>query len=32
MTGTEGERLTGIPYFAWANREVSDMRVWLRER
>ncbi|GAB3398730.1 glycoside hydrolase family 127 protein [Humibacter soli] len=32
VTGNEGEQLTGIPYFAWANREVSDMRVWLRER
>jgi DUF1680 family protein len=27
----QGELLTGIPYFAWANRQVSDMRVWLPE-
>ena len=32
VTGNEGKQLTGIPYFAWANREVGDMRVWLRER
>ncbi|MHA7987368.1 glycoside hydrolase family 127 protein [Rathayibacter sp. CAU 1779] len=26
-----GDVLTGIPYFAWANRDVADMRIWLRE-
>ena len=26
-----GDALTGIPYFAWANRTVDDMRVWLPE-
>lgn len=25
----EGRELTGIPYFAWANRGGGDMRVWL---
>ncbi|NNC13780.1 glycoside hydrolase family 127 protein [Planctomonas sp. JC2975] len=28
---TSGNVLTGIPYFAWANRDVADMRIWLRE-
>ncbi len=23
--------LTAIPYFAWANRSLTDMRVWMRE-
>ena len=23
--------LTAIPYYAWANREPRDMRVWVRE-
>jgi DUF1680 family protein len=27
----EGATLTGIPYFAWANRGADDMRVWLPE-
>ena len=24
-------RLTFIPYYSWANREVGEMRVWVRE-
>ncbi len=24
--------LTFIPYYSWANREVGEMRVWVRER
>jgi DUF1680 family protein len=27
----EPQTLTAIPYFAWANREPKDMRVWIRE-
>ena len=27
----DGQALTGIPYFAWANRGGDDMRVWLPE-
>ena len=27
----DGQALTGIPYFAWANRGADDMRVWLPE-
>jgi DUF1680 family protein len=27
----DGQTLTGIPYFAWANRGADDMRVWLPE-
>ena len=27
----EPVRLQGIPYYAWANREAKDMRVWLVE-
>lgn len=27
----DGEVLTGIPYFAWANRGADDMRIWLPE-
>ncbi|WP_440295742.1 glycoside hydrolase family 127 protein [Humibacter sp.] len=27
----QGRELTGIPYFAWANRGGDDMRVWLPE-
>ncbi|HEY6498935.1 MAG TPA: beta-L-arabinofuranosidase domain-containing protein [Streptosporangiaceae bacterium] len=29
VTGVE---LTAIPYYAWANREPGDMRVWIPER
>lgn len=25
------QTLTAIPYYAWANREEKDMRVWIRE-
>ena len=25
------QMLTAIPYYAWANREARDMRVWIRE-
>lgn len=25
------QELTAIPYYAWANREKRDMRVWIRE-
>ena len=24
-----GKTLTAIPYYAWANREIGAMRVWL---
>ena len=27
----EPQMLTAIPYYAWANREPKDMRVWIRE-
>lgn len=27
----EPQELTAIPYYAWANREPRDMRVWVRE-
>ena len=27
----EPQLLTAIPYYAWANREQRDMRVWIRE-
>ena len=27
----EPQLLTAIPYYAWANREPRDMRVWVRE-
>ncbi len=27
----EPQLLTAIPYYAWANREAKDMRVWVRE-
>ena len=27
----EPQLLTAIPYYAWANREARDMRVWVRE-
>ncbi|MBQ8136512.1 MAG: arginine--tRNA ligase, partial [Clostridia bacterium] len=27
----EKTTLTAIPYYAWANREAKDMRVWVRE-
>ena len=27
----EPQMLTAIPYYAWANREAKDMRVWIRE-
>ena len=29
--GTDGE-LAAIPYFAWANRSVDGMRVWVPSR
>ena len=29
--GGESVELTAIPYYAWANRGVNEMRVWLRE-
>ena len=27
---TEAAILTLVPYYSWANREVGQMRVWLR--
>ncbi len=27
----EKVRLTAVPYYAWANREEGDMRVWIEE-
>jgi DUF1680 family protein len=26
------QRVTAIPYFAWANRDAGRMQVWLRQR
>jgi DUF1680 family protein len=31
LRARDGAQLTGIPYFAWANRGADDMRVWLPE-
>ena len=28
----EGEELTLIPYYAWANREVGKMNVWFNQK
>ena len=28
---SEPAKLTAIPYYTWANRETSEMRVWIRE-
>lgn len=30
MTKRRPQRLTAIPYYAWANREAGAMRVWIR--
>lgn len=29
VIGIRSDRITLIPYFSWANREPSDMRVWI---
>jgi len=31
-SNTAATTLTGIPYYAWANREAGPMQVWLRRR
>lgn len=31
QTLTVNETLTAIPYFAWSNRGLNEMRVWMRE-
>lgn len=28
---TQPAKLTFIPYYSWANRQVGEMRVWVRE-
>lgn len=31
-SGRQATSVTAIPYFSWANRGLSDMTVWIRER
>ena len=27
---SEGKKVTLIPYYSWANREIGEMAVWLK--
>ena len=31
QTLTAGDKLIAIPYFAWSNRGINEMRVWMHE-